>query len=77
TGSTAALRNGAVTSHAELRAGDPFGEYVLRFALGLGPASVTVESCHEGGAFDFGVLERSALFAAGKLAEGLAVAVRK
>ena len=77
TGSTAALRNGAVTSHAELRAGDPFGEYVLRFVLGLGPASVTVESCHEGGTFDFGVLERSVLYVTGKLAERPVLVTRK
>jgi len=60
TGSRAAVSGGAVTSHAEIR-DDPFGRYLTRLVLSHRPLSVTVESCHEQGRFDFGVLKRSFL----------------
>lgn len=68
TGSRAAVLAGEITSHAELE-DSPFGRYLMNLALSYRPLSVTVESCHRNGAFDFGALERSLLTAARMLAE--------
>ncbi len=67
TGSRAAVSAGKITSHAELK-DDPFGRYLMRLVLSYRPLSVTVESCHRDGVFDWGVVECSVLAAARMLA---------
>lgn len=61
TGSWTTVLDGMVTSHAEIK-DNSFGRYLIRLVLSYHPLSVTVESCHERGQFNFSVLERSFLF---------------